>query len=113
MILLVSSFPSNSFYSFLIFNFVIIIACLIPISVATADVTGKPRVIDGDTIEIAGTRIRLNGIDAPEENQTCLDEVGLRWQCGKASTFTLLNLIGYVTMSKIKSSKMKNKPLLI
>ena len=30
------------------------------------DITGKPRVIDGDTIEIAGERIRLHGIDAPE-----------------------------------------------
>ncbi len=33
---------------------------------ARADITGKPRVIDGDTIEIAGERIRLHGIDAPE-----------------------------------------------
>jgi len=31
-----------------------------------ADITGKPRVIDGDTIEIAEERIRLHGIDAPE-----------------------------------------------
>jgi endonuclease YncB( thermonuclease family) len=30
------------------------------------DVTGKPRVIDGDTLEIAGKSIRLFGIDAPE-----------------------------------------------
>ncbi len=65
-----------------------------PISFALADITGKPRVIDGDTIEIAGTRIRLSGIDAPESKQTCVDEVGMHWQCGKASTFTLLNIIG-------------------
>ena len=42
---------------------------LVP-SVALADITGKPRVIDGDTIEIAGERIRLHGIDAPESKQT-------------------------------------------
>ncbi len=33
---------------------------------AFADITGQPRVIDGDTLEIAGQRIRLHGIDAPE-----------------------------------------------
>jgi endonuclease YncB( thermonuclease family) len=27
---------------------------------------GPARVIDGDTIDIAGARIRLHGIDAPE-----------------------------------------------
>lgn len=30
-----------------------------------ADIVGKPRVIDGDTIEIAGERIRLYVIEAP------------------------------------------------
>ncbi len=32
---------------------------------AWADITGQARVIDGDTIEVAGRRIRLHGIDAP------------------------------------------------
>jgi endonuclease YncB( thermonuclease family) len=38
---------------------------------AFAEITGKPRVIDGDTIEVAGQRVRLHGIDAPERGQTC------------------------------------------
>jgi endonuclease YncB( thermonuclease family) len=33
--------------------------------------TGSVRVIDGDTIEIAGRHVRLEGIDAPETAQTC------------------------------------------
>ena len=37
--------------------------------VALADITGQPRVIDGDTLEIDGQRIRLHGIDAPETRQ--------------------------------------------
>ncbi len=37
----------------------------LPLPLAWADITGQPRVLDGDTIEIAGQRIRLHGIDAP------------------------------------------------
>ena len=33
---------------------------------AGATLSGSARVIDGDTLEVRGTRIRLHGIDAPE-----------------------------------------------
>ena len=36
-------------------------------------------VIDGDTLEIGKTTIRLNGIDAPEHGQQCG-----AWRCGAA-----------------------------
>jgi endonuclease YncB( thermonuclease family) len=36
-----------------------------------AEITGPVRVIDGDTLDLAGTRIPLWGIDAPETRQTC------------------------------------------
>ena len=32
-------------------------------AIVLVDVTGPARIIDGDTIEIAGERIRLHGID--------------------------------------------------
>ena len=35
------------------------------------DFVGQASVIDGDTLEIHGTRIRLWGVDAPESNQLC------------------------------------------
>ncbi len=53
-----------------------------------ADITGKPRIIDGDTLEIAGERIRLHGIDAPESEQTCVAD-GKRWHCGMEAASAL------------------------
>ena len=55
---------------------------------------GKPRVIDGDTIWIDGTKIRLHGIDAPEANQKCSMKNGSEYRCGLASTQALRALIG-------------------
>lgn len=54
---------------------------------------GRASVIDGDTIEIAGERIRFNGIDAPEANQTCADETGSKYRCGAASAKFLDELL--------------------
>jgi len=55
--------------------------------------TGIARVIDGDTIDIRGTRVRLNGIDAPEAKQVCeLNEK--KYSCGVQSTEALIKLIG-------------------
>ncbi len=55
---------------------------------ADAEIVGKARVIDGDTLEIAGRRIRLHGIDAPESQQTCWLG-GREWACGREAAFAL------------------------
>jgi endonuclease YncB( thermonuclease family) len=47
-----------------------------------AEITGIPRIVDGDTVEIGQVKIRLSGIDAPETDQICLDEKGEKWACG-------------------------------
>lgn len=44
---------------------------------------GIARVHDGDTISIGATRIRLQGIDAPEFGQMCADAAGQPYDCGR------------------------------
>jgi endonuclease YncB( thermonuclease family) len=62
-------------------------------SPAAAGVIGRADVIDGDTIKVAGTSIRLQGIDAPESLQACIDTDGREWACGKAATQALAKLL--------------------
>jgi endonuclease YncB( thermonuclease family) len=57
------------------------------------DMIGPATVVDGDKIEIAGQRIRLYGIDAPELSQTCLDKDGIRYRCGQIAADQLEALI--------------------
>nr|WP_247991568.1 thermonuclease family protein [Bradyrhizobium sp. 186] len=46
------------------------------------DIVGRASIIDGDTLEIHGTRIRLWGIDAPESDQLCRGDDSLQYRCG-------------------------------
>ena len=62
-------------------------------------IQGSASVIDGDTIEIRGQRIRLDAIDAPESSQPCLDAAGKRYRCGQKSAFALADTIGRSVVS--------------
>ncbi len=68
---------------------------------ALSEPTGPARVVDGDTMEISGQRIRLYGIDTPEAKQTCQRE-GVTWLCGAEATKTLKELIGSSDVSCTK-----------
>jgi endonuclease YncB( thermonuclease family) len=87
-------------------------------------VSGIPRVVDGDTIIINEVRIRLEGIDAPESTQACgkspapaagtlpfgqphmlgkpdrapNERSGDQWACGPEATRHLTRLIGHSTV---------------
>ncbi len=58
----------------------IVLLCL-P-TLAMAELRGPVIVIDADTIDVAGTRIRLHAIDAPELDQGCETEQGTTFDCG-------------------------------
>ena len=60
---------------------------------AATTLSGLATVVDGDSLVIAGKRIRLFGIDAPEATQTC-DRDGQTWACGQAAIRHLTGLIG-------------------
>ena len=67
-------------------KYIYILLCLFLISgVANADISGTALIVDGDTITISGTKIRLNGIDTPERNQTCR-KAGVTWRRGYEAT---------------------------
>ena len=61
-------------------------------------IVGVANVIDGDTIEIHGARIRFHGIDAPESRQECIRADGKSWRCGQQAAFALSDRIGRATV---------------
>lgn len=51
---------------------------------APGDITGRIKIVDGDTLRIGETVIRLHGIDAPEMAQTCIRRAdGQPFDCGR------------------------------
>jgi endonuclease YncB( thermonuclease family) len=54
--------------------------------------------VDGDTIDIQGTRIRLHGIDAPELSQQCRRD-GVLYACGEDAKAALGRIIGGVKVA--------------
>ncbi|OBZ93774.1 hypothetical protein ADU59_18880 [Pararhizobium polonicum] len=55
--------------------------------------SGRARIVDGDTLVLDGKRIRLTGIDAPELRQVCR-RGAQDWPCGTEARDRLRGLIG-------------------
>src|SRR5713226_7061131 len=58
-----------------------LLVLLLPALAEAADVSGVPKISEGDQIQIGNSRIRLGGIDAPSVDQLCLNNAGERWPC--------------------------------
>ena len=56
-------------------------------------VSGRPMVIDGDTLRFGNERVRLMGIDAPELAQSCQNAEGANWPCGEVARKAMVALI--------------------
>ena len=79
--------------------------CLGSLTATAETVSGRVTVIDGDTFEIHGKRIRLHGIDAPESGQQCKDATGKAFRCGQMAA---KQMSGYV-YGKIVNCKILDK----
>src|SRR6266550_5663849 len=66
----------------------------LPAIAQAADITGVPKIREGDHLQIGNSRIRLGGIDAPAVDQLCLNNSGERWTCGVAARDELVKHVG-------------------
>lgn len=64
------------------------LGCVEPALASETLISGGARVVDGDTLEIDNTKIRLAGIDAPESGQVC-GSAGASVYCGQQATYEL------------------------
>jgi endonuclease YncB( thermonuclease family) len=55
-------------------------------------VGGRDTDVDGDTLTVAGQKVRLFGVDAPEMDQMC-DRNGRLWACGAMARDMLADLV--------------------
>lgn len=60
---------------------------------ADSVIHGPFHAIDGDTLSAGRERLRLQGIDAPELDQTCGDDKGATWECGREARRLLARLV--------------------
>ena len=59
-----------------------------------ADITGVPKIREGDHVQIGSSRIRLGGIDAPSRRSALPQQQGERWTCGVAARDELIKHTG-------------------
>jgi len=60
---------------------------------ASADVSGVPKVLAGDTLQLGDIIIRLEGIKSPPPGQMCENEAGLIYDCGQRARDWLIQAI--------------------
>ena len=84
------------------------------------EISGIPKIVDGDTVHINENKFRLEGIDAPEMRQQCKKEsfkisflIGFTfykdYSCGRVSKEKLITKINTSEIKCISSSKDRYK----
>jgi endonuclease YncB( thermonuclease family) len=71
-----------------------IVSLLGAILLATPSLAASAVVRDGDTIQLGDVTYRLDGVDAPELDQICINDQADPWSCGIEARDQLAKLIG-------------------
>lgn len=79
-------------------SLLVLVLLALPLPLLAATVEGRARAVDGDTLEVAGVKVRLFGVDAPELDQPC-ERGGRRWACGRAAREELAGIVGRKRLS--------------
>jgi endonuclease YncB( thermonuclease family) len=72
----------------------LLVATLALLFSANSGRAANATIRDGGTIQLGGVAYRLDGIDAPEFDQICLDDHADPWTCGVEARDQLAKLIG-------------------
>lgn len=63
----------------------LVVLCVSVQPTSSAFAAPAVTVIDADTLVVAGVQYRLDGVDAPENDQACLDDRRGSYYCGQAA----------------------------
>ena len=74
------------------FNIYLVILLILSSKLSAGEISGLPIITDGDTIKIFNKRIRLHGIDTPENKQICIKNFK-KYNCGEEATAALVKKI--------------------
>lgn len=67
---------------------ILVSAILLILLAHSPQVWAETQIVDGDTFDLDGVRIRISGIDAPEAGQKCGN-----WNCGVEATNALFEML--------------------
>ena len=83
--------------------------CLAGLAHADAIISGTACVVDGNRLQVGGKirdgkcwggiDVRLFGSDAPELDQTCKNQIGIEWPCGRIAKNFLERLVSRRSIS--------------
>jgi endonuclease YncB( thermonuclease family) len=83
----------------------------LPLVAGSKPLEGRAYALSGDSLNVAGTTVRLSGIEAPEQDQRC-GSGNRRWRCGAAAGDALSRLIGgRIVSCALSGSDSKGRPL--